>query len=209
LPIALNWSAVSRHSDPEASLPRLVASELLDPLPYKTVLFVAGDNDTYPLWYAQEVQHKRADVTVVTLPLLNARWYVDELRRRHGLVGPSPERIAAMARGQGRPVAAALTLDPEERNRLAISWTVIGAVAVDSYALGPGKQHLRVMNVDRRLVRAAAERVDRWQGGRSIRSATDPVNSYFANVLSCPRRILQPKPGPSEVAALDSLCNFR
>ena len=106
-------------------------------------------------------------------------------------------------------MAAALTVDPEDRNRLAISWTVIGSVAVDSYALGPGRQHLRVLNVDRRLVRAAAERVDRWQAGRPIKSATDPVNSYFADVLSCPRRILQPNPGPREIAALDSLCNFR
>jgi hypothetical protein len=209
VPVALNWNAVNRRVEPEASLPRTVAAELLDPLPKNAVLFVAGDNDTYPLWYAQRVLHEREDVVVVTLPLLGARWYVEELRRRYGLAGPGADRIAAMARGLGRPVAASLTVDPEDRNQLAISWTVIGVVAVDSYSLEPGKQHLRVLSVDRRLVSAAADRIDLWRGRRAIRSATDPVNQYFADVLSCPSRILQPKPNPVQVASLDSLCNFR
>src|SRR5207302_797190 len=75
LPIALNWSAVSRRQELEAQLPSEVARALLDPLPPRAVLFVAGDNDTYPLWYAQVVQGRRIDVTVVTMPLLEAPWY--------------------------------------------------------------------------------------------------------------------------------------
>ena len=209
LPIALNWSAVSRRGEPDASLPREVATELLDPLPPKAVLFVSGDNDTYPLWYAQRVEHRRHDVTIVTLPLLNAEWYADELRRRDGLVGPEPERIAAMARGQGRPVAVALTVEPEDRNRLAISWTVSGLIAEDSYGLGGSAQHLRVMLVDRRGTAAAEKRIARWAAGRRPHPSTDPVNDYFFGVLSCPRLMLEPKPSPPQIASLDSLCNFR
>lgn len=209
LPIAMNWSAVSRRTEPEASMPREVARELLDPLPPKTVLFVAGDNDTYPLWYAQQVEHRRRDVTVVTLPLLGAPWYVDELLRRDQMPGPSPERIAAMARGQGRPVAVSLTVDADDRNRLAINWTVIGDVAIDSYGLDPSAQHLRIMSVDRKAVAAAAARVDKWLAGRAPKPSTDPVHEYFADVLSCPRRILQPAPSMAQIASLDSLCNFR
>ena len=55
-----------------------------------------------------------------------------------GLSGPDAPRIAAVARAQGRPVAVALTVDAETRNQLAVSWTVIGVVAIDTYSLGPG-----------------------------------------------------------------------
>ncbi|HEX4682164.1 MAG TPA: DUF2723 domain-containing protein [Gemmatimonadaceae bacterium] len=209
LPIALNWTAVSRRVMPEAALPRAVAALLLEPLPPRTVLFVSGDNDTYPLWYAQQAEHMRPDVTTVTLPLLGAGWYVDELRRRYGLVGPSPERIAAMARGQGRPVAAAITVEQADREHLAISWTLLGHVLLDPYSLEPSKQHLRVIALDSAAVRLAAARADSVLHGATIRPSTDPVNEYFSAVLSCPRKVLDPAAATVQLASLDSLCNLR
>jgi hypothetical protein len=209
VPIALNWTAVDRRSMPEAALPRGVAAALLEPLPPRSVLFVSGDNDTYPLWYAQQVEHMRPDVTIVTLPLLGAAWYVDELRRRYGLVGPAPERIAAMARGQGRPVAAAITVEAPDRARLAISWTLLGHVLIDPYSLELSKQHLRVISLDSAAVRAAAAKADSILGGRPVRSSTDPVDEYFSGVLSCPRKVLAPDSSKVQLASLDSLCNLR
>lgn len=203
LPVALNWTAVDRRVEPEASMALEVAHELLDPLPPKAVLFVSGDNDTYPLWYAQQVENRRRDVTVVTLPLLGARWYVNELERRAALAGPAASRIAGMARARGRPVAVALTVDEDTRNTLAVSWTVVGAVALDTYGLGPSEQHQRTVAIDDSAVTAAAARIDRWRAGREVRSSTDPVHQYFADVLSCPRLMLN---RPS-AAVVDSLCN--
>ena len=59
---------------------------MLASLPRQAVFLAVGDNDTYPLWYLQQVLGMRRDVTVVTIPLLTPTWYRAELLRRHGLL---------------------------------------------------------------------------------------------------------------------------
>lgn len=46
------------------------------------ILFTGGDNDTYPLWYVQEVEGFRTDVRVIVMSYANAGWYVDQLYRK-------------------------------------------------------------------------------------------------------------------------------
>ncbi len=86
LPFALNWRAVDRTQRTEDVRGRANALERLSSLPQRAVFLAIGDNDTYPLWYLQQVEGVRRDVTVVTIPLLSASWYRAELVRRQALL---------------------------------------------------------------------------------------------------------------------------
>ncbi len=77
LPLVLNWSYASRAHDYSA---RDWAHNLLMSVEPYSVLFTNGDNDTFPLWYLQEVEGIRRDVTVIVTSYLNTEWYVRQLK---------------------------------------------------------------------------------------------------------------------------------
>ncbi|HEV7364833.1 MAG TPA: DUF2723 domain-containing protein [Gemmatimonadales bacterium] len=80
LPVALNWTAASRRHGPDARLAADWAYDVLNTVAPYGVLFTYGDNDTFPLWWAQEVAGIRQDVVVVCLALANTDWYMRQLR---------------------------------------------------------------------------------------------------------------------------------
>ena len=79
IPLFGNHLTASRKGE---TLARDFAYDLLQSVEPYGVLVTAGDNDTFPLWYAQEVENVRRDVTVVNLSLANTDWYLRQLQRR-------------------------------------------------------------------------------------------------------------------------------
>ena len=77
IPLVLNFGWAGRAGDHTA---RDWAYNLLMSVEPYGVLFTNGDNDTFPLWYVQEVEGIRRDVTVAVTSYLNTPWYVKQLR---------------------------------------------------------------------------------------------------------------------------------
>jgi hypothetical protein len=78
-PMVGNWRQASRAGE---TATREWAHDLLNSVEPYGILVTLGDNDTFPLWYAQEVEGVRPDVTVAVTSLLNTDWYARGLQRR-------------------------------------------------------------------------------------------------------------------------------
>ena len=79
IPLLGNRITASRAHE---TTPRDFAYDILQSVEPYGILITAGDNDTFPLWYAQEVEGIRRDVTLANLSLMNTRWHLRQLRRR-------------------------------------------------------------------------------------------------------------------------------
>jgi hypothetical protein len=88
LPLTLNARAASRAGE---TFTADFARDLLGSVAPNGILVTNGDNDTFPLWYAQEVEGYRKDVVVVIATYLNTDWFPRQLMRRGIAVAGSPE----------------------------------------------------------------------------------------------------------------------
>lgn len=81
-PLLMGFQNFDDHSRMHHTGARDYASNFLNSVEEDAIIFTYGDNDTYPLWYAQEVEGIRRDVRVVNLSLIAVDWYIDLLRRK-------------------------------------------------------------------------------------------------------------------------------
>ena len=79
IPLLGNYASATRAGEFAA---RDFARDLLESVEPYGIIVTAGDNDTFPLWYAQEVEGIRTDVTVANMSLMNTEWHLKQLVRR-------------------------------------------------------------------------------------------------------------------------------
>jgi len=82
VPVLMGLENWDDHDRSGRYLTRDVAANYLNTCAPGAILFTNGDNDTFPLWYAQEVEGIRTDIRVCNLMLLNTDWYIDQMKRK-------------------------------------------------------------------------------------------------------------------------------
>ncbi len=118
IPMAGNWNASSRRGQTDTAD---FAIDMLNSVEPYGVLVTVGDNDTFPLWYAQEVLGVRKDVTIANTSLLNTEWYTRQLIRREVFeydkeAGPAAFRDQEWT----KPTGSVLNMTLDEADRLPL-----------------------------------------------------------------------------------------
>ncbi|HWC55118.1 MAG TPA: DUF2723 domain-containing protein [Chitinophagaceae bacterium] len=80
VPIIMGQQEWDDHDRSTKTLPPDMARDYLESCAPNAILFTFGDNDTYPLWYAQEVEGVRPDIRIINNSLLGIDWYINQLR---------------------------------------------------------------------------------------------------------------------------------
>jgi hypothetical protein len=218
-----NWRAVTRDALPDRRIVTVMADEFLAGVPARGMLFTAGDNDSYPLWYRQAVDSVRPDVQVVVMSLLPATWYYRESLARTGrsdtdTTGSAAglDRAARLARerlDRKEAIAVSILVSAGERNELGrvagvTCWSRVGLVDVGSRsALCPPR-----INVERSD--ASAKRLGSVLGAVP-RQSIDGMAAAFQRVARCPGAATHVAmtgangADPALVRLLDITCNLR
>ncbi len=106
LPMIGNWTQASRAGQRDT---RDFAYDLLNSVEPYGILVTVGDNDTFPLWYAQEVEGIRKDVLIANTSLMNTDWYTRQMIRRpiyeyDASVGPAVYRKGTWTKPTTKPL---------------------------------------------------------------------------------------------------------
>ena len=88
--ISQNWDDHDRSNRKTA---HAMAVNYLESCAPNAIIFTIGDNDTFPLWYAQEIEGIRRDIRVVCTSLFNVDWYIDQMKRKAYDSDPIPSKL--------------------------------------------------------------------------------------------------------------------
>jgi hypothetical protein len=80
VPVLMAAEEWDDHDRSKKQIARDLAKNYLESCAPNAILFTFGDNDTYPLWYAQEVEGIRKDIRVINYSLLGIDWYINQMR---------------------------------------------------------------------------------------------------------------------------------
>lgn len=85
-----NWDDHDRSNRYTA---HLNAKAYLDSCDKNAIIFTIGDNDTFPLWYMQEIENYRTDIKVINTSLFQTDWYIDQMKRKTYEAPPIPSQL--------------------------------------------------------------------------------------------------------------------
>jgi hypothetical protein len=133
VPLVTNYSAATRHDD---NVTGAWARDLLNSVEPYGVLIVAGDNDTFPLWYAQEVENVRKDVIVANTSLLGTDWHPRQILLRpvheyNSAAGPAIYRDKDWRKPSGPP----LKLSREEADAVPEIMTPVRPMRFEAHGI--------------------------------------------------------------------------
>ena len=94
-----NWDD---HDRSNRSTARDFAANYLNSCDYNAILFTNGDNDTFPLWYIQEVEGVRTDVRVANMSLLSTDWHINQMKKRAYESDPLPINMRESVYREGK-----------------------------------------------------------------------------------------------------------
>jgi hypothetical protein len=105
VPVIMASQEWDDHDRSHKTLARDLATDYLESCAPNAIVISYGDNDTYPLWYAQEVEGIRRDIRVINSSLLGTDWYINQLRYKVNQSDPiDPIWTAEQIEGSNRDV---------------------------------------------------------------------------------------------------------
>ncbi|KUJ56081.1 glycosyltransferase family 117 protein [Chryseobacterium aquaticum] len=93
IPLMMGFQNYNVHDRSERYTAYDYSYSMLKSLPKDDILFVYGDNDTYPVWAMQETERFRDDVKVVNFTLLSTPWNIDQVKRKTYNANPIPSQL--------------------------------------------------------------------------------------------------------------------
>lgn len=117
VPVLMASQEWDDHDRSQKTLARDLGNDYLQSCEKNAILLTFGDNDTYPLWYAQEVEGIRPDLRVINYSLLGTDWYINQLRYKLNESDPADVIFTAdQIRGNNRNVIPVYPLPNYDQN---------------------------------------------------------------------------------------------
>jgi len=93
VPVLMGFQNWDDHDRSNKYTAHLNAQAYLDSCDEDAILFTIGDNDTFPLWYLQEVEGYRTDIKAINTSLFATDWYIDQMKRKTYKADPIPSQL--------------------------------------------------------------------------------------------------------------------